>query len=198
MADAYVAKPYNDKLDELRGISAETNRAHYGLYENYVKKFNEATERLQAADKGAANQIFSDYRSAAVDITFALGGIKNHELYFGHLGGDGQPVDGSFKSQVETDFGSWDTYQTDLRAAGMAGRGWAWTAWDDDLGRLYNAVGDQQNTYPVWNAHPVVGLDVYEHAYVNDFSTARPKYIDAFFDNMDWSVVEQNFQAVHR
>lgn len=199
LANPYLAKPYNDKLDNLTGgISAETNRAHYGLYEAYVKKFNESLGRLKEADKSAANQIFSDYRSAAVDITFALGGIKNHELYFGHLGGNGEAVEGSFKTQVATDFGSWENYLADLRAAGMAGRGWAWTAWDDDLGLLYNAIGDAQNTFPIWNAHPVVGLDVYEHAYVADFSTARPKYIEAFLANMDWQVVEQTFAAVHR
>lgn len=77
-------------------------------------------------------------------------------------------------------------------------RGWAWTIWDDDFGKLYNTVGDQQNTYTVWNAHPVVALDVYEHAYVADFSTARPKYLDAFLDNMDWNVVEESFGKAHR
>lgn len=196
MAD-YQAKPYNQKLDNLTGgISAETNQAHYGLYENYVKKYNESRGRLDQVDRSAANQIFSDYRSAAVDLSFALGGIKNHEIYFGHLGGDGEPVDGSFKTQVEKDFGSWDEYVEDLRASGMAARGWAWTVWDDDLGRLYNSVGDAQNTYPIWNAHPVVALDVYEHAYVADFSTARPKYLDAFLTNMDWQVVEDSFASV--
>lgn len=122
MADQYQAKPYNEKLDNLRGISKETNRAHYGLYEKYVDGYNKALAKLKEADKAGSNQIFSDYRSAAVDITFAIGGIKNHEIYFGHLGGDGQPVDGDFKTQVEKDFGSWDEYVADLKAAGMAAR----------------------------------------------------------------------------
>lgn len=194
----YQPKPYQARLDNLRGISAATNHAHYKLYEAYCAKYNEASARLKAADKSKSNQIFSDYRAAAVDLTFAIGGIKNHELYFGHLGGDGQPVDGQFKARVEQDFGDWGTYIADLKAAGMAGRGWAWTAWDDDFGQLMNVVGDAQNTFPVWNAHPVVGLDVYEHAYIADFSTARPKYIEAFLDNMDWAVVEESFVAVHR
>ncbi len=192
----YTAKPYDPALDNLRGISAETNQAHYKLYEAYVNKANEALERLKAADKSKANQIFSDYRSAAIDLSFAIGGIKNHQIYFHHLGGDGKPVDGAFKHQVEKDFGSWDNYIADLTAAGMAARGWAWTAWDDDFQLLYNSVGDAQNTFPIWNAHPIVGLDVYEHAYINDFSTARPKYIEAFLDNMDWHVVEEAFNRV--
>lgn len=199
MSNPYVPKPYNDKLDTLTGgISAATNRAHYGLYENYVKKFNESLSRLKEADRTKSNQIFSDYRSVAVDISFALGGIKNHEIYFAHLGGDGQPVAGEFQTQVEKDFSSWENYLEDLTAASLAARGWAWTAWDDDLGLLYNAVGDAQNTFPIWNAHPVVAIDVYEHAYVGDFSTARPNYLTALFANMDWNVVEQNFSSLHR
>ena len=61
-----------------------------------------------------------------------------------------------------------------------------------------NIVGAAQNTFPVWNAVPVVALDVYEHAYIADFSTARPKYLDAFLANMDWAVVEASFKVLHR
>ena len=71
----------------------------------------------------------------------------------------------------------------------LAGRGWAWTAYDWDEGRLFNYVGDAQNTYPIWNATPLVALDVYEHAYFLDFQTDRAGYIDAFFNNLDWGVV---------
>jgi hypothetical protein len=69
----------------------------------------------------------------------------------------------------------------------MAGRGWAWTAYDWDEGRLFNYVGDAQNTFPIWNATPLIALDVYEHAYFLDTGPIRASYIDAFFDNLDWS-----------
>ena len=62
----------------------------------------------------------------------------------------------------------------------MGGRGWAWTAYDWDEGRLFNYIGDAQNTYPIWNATPLVALDVYEHAYFLDYQTDRGAYIDAF------------------
>jgi Fe-Mn family superoxide dismutase len=71
----------------------------------------------------------------------------------------------------------------------MAGRGWAWAAYDWDEGRLFNYIGDAQNTFPVWNATPLVALDVYEHAYFIDFGTDRASYIDAFFNNLDYDVV---------
>ena len=71
----------------------------------------------------------------------------------------------------------------------MGGRGWAWTAYDWDEGRLFNYIGDAQNTFPIWNATPLVALDVYEHAYFLDFQTDRASYIEAFFNNLDWDVV---------
>ena len=78
----------------------------------------------------------------------------------------------------------------------MAGRGWAWTAYDWDEQRLFNYVGDAQNTFPVWNATPLVALDVYEHAYFLDYQTDRGSYIDAFFENLDWGVVNELGRAV--
>ena len=69
------------------------------------------------------------------------------------------------------------------------GRGWAWAAYDWDEGRLVNYVGDAQNTFPIWNATPLVALDVYEHAYFLDYQTDRASYIEAFFRNLDWGVV---------
>ena len=174
---------------ELHGISRAAVEAHYRLYEGYVAKRNEILRRLADADLDSANQTYSELRALKVDLTFAIGGIKNHELYFGHLGGSGGEPTGAFAALVRRDFGSADAWRADLRATGMAGRGWAWTAYDWDEHRLFNYVGDAQNTFPVWNATPLVALDVYEHAYFLDYQTDRASYIDAFFDNLDWDVV---------
>ena len=76
-----------------------------------------------------------------------------------------------------------------LALAPLAARGWAWTAYDWDERRLFNYLGDAQNTFPVWNATPLVALDVYEHAYFLDYQTDRASYVDAFFENLDWQVV---------
>ncbi len=178
-----------DKILKLDGISAESVEAHWGLYEGYVKKYNEIQERLDGADAAAANQIFSDYRSYRSAITFAIGGIKNHELYFGNLGNGGGSPDDALGGRLEQHFGGVDAFLSQLRAAGMAARGWAWLAYDWDWDRLDVHIGDAQDTFPVWNATPILGLDVYEHSYIRDFSTARPKYIDAFIANIDWADV---------
>ena len=74
---------------ELDGISRAAVEAHYKLYQGYVAKRNEILGKLAEVDLGAANQVYSELRALKVDLTFAIGGIKNHELYFAHLGGGG-------------------------------------------------------------------------------------------------------------
>jgi superoxide dismutase, Fe-Mn family len=174
---------------ELDGISRETIEAHYKLYQGYVSKRNEILTSLDGVDLSSANQVYSQIRSLKLELTFAIGGIKNHEIYFEHLGGAGGEPAGVFAQLVKRDFGSVADWKADLRATGMAGRGWAWAAYDWDEGRLFNYLGDAQNSFPVWNATPLVALDVYEHAYFVDFGTDRSAYIDAFLNNLDYDVV---------
>ena len=176
-------------LLELDGISREAVEAHYKLYQGYVAKRNEIIGKLGDIELAAANQVYSEVRALKVDLSFALGGIKNHEIYFDHLGGGGGEPDGAIRNLIARDFGSVPEWRADLKATGMAARGWAWTAYDWDEGRLFNYIGDAQNTFPIWNATPLVALDVYEHAYFIDFQTDRPSYIEAFFGNLDWDVV---------
>ncbi len=184
-----VARELRPEVLELDGISRASVEAHYKLYEGYVAKRNEILGKLEGIDLSAGNQVYSELRALKVDLTFAIGGVKNHEIYFEHLGGGGGDPDGAIGGLIERDFGSVAAWRDDLRATGMAGRGWAWTAYDWDEERLFNYIGDAQNTFPIWNATPLVALDVYEHAYFLDYQTDRASYIDAFFDNLDWRVV---------
>ena len=92
-------------LLELDGISRTSIEAHYRLYQGYVAKRNEILGRLADTDLSTANQVYSDLRSLKVDLTFAIGGIKNHEVYFSHLGGGGGDPDGAMGALVERDFG---------------------------------------------------------------------------------------------
>ena len=183
------ARPLDPRLLQLQGISRASVEAHYRLYQGYVAKRNEILGTLDGVDLGGANQVYSELRALKVDLTFAVGGIKNHELYFAHLGGEGGDPDGGFRALVERDFGSVEAWRSDLRATALAARGWAWAAYDWDERRLFNYLGDAQNTFPVWNATPLVALDVYEHAYFLDYQTDRASYVDAFFENLDWQVV---------
>src|SRR5947209_2789430 len=181
-------RPLRPEVYELEGISRAAVEAHYKLYVGYVNKRNEILGRLADADPAAANQVYSDLRALKVDLTFAIGGIKNHELYFAHLGGGGGPA-GAFAAVGKRGFRSVGGRASGLRAAGMGGAGRAGAGFGWGEGTVLNYIGDAQNTFPVWNATPLVALDVYEHAYFLDYQTDRASYIDAFFDNLDWEVV---------
>ena len=184
-----AARELRPEVYEMDGISRASVEAHYRLYQGYVNKRNEILRALESVDASAGNQVYSEIRALKIDLTFAIGGVKNHEIYFEHLGGGGGDPDGLIRELIERDFRSVEAWREDLRGTGMAGRGWAWTAYDWDEERLFNYIGDSQNTFPIWNATPLVALDVFEHAYFLDYQTDRASYIDAFFDNLDWAVI---------
>src|SRR4029077_5928551 len=89
-------RPLRAEVLELDGISRESVEAHYKLYQGYVAKRNEILGRLADVDLSAANQVFSEVRALKTDLSFAIGGIKNHEVYFEHLGGPGGDPSGPF------------------------------------------------------------------------------------------------------
>jgi len=160
-------------IRELNGISQRTMEEHYELYKGYVAKTNEIQDKLATVDRASANQIFSDLRSLRVDLSFATGGVKNHEIYFTHLGGKGGAPKTKTAELIKRDFPSYEKWLEDFKASGLAARGWVWLAYDYDWNCLTTVVGDAQNTFPVWGVKPLLALDVYEHAYYADFFTAR-------------------------
>jgi Fe-Mn family superoxide dismutase len=199
MAYQYVNKQ-EALLAKVKGktgkISDKTHEEHLKLYTGYINKTNAILKELETlaatldpANPAHANQIYSEIRSRKVDFTFALGGVINHELYFNNLGGKGGPATGKVADLINKSFGSFDAFKKDLKATGIAARGWVWTGYDAQTGLLFNYLGDAQNTFPVWGVKPVLALDVYEHAYYADFFTARGGYIDEFMNCVDWDAV---------
>ena len=136
-------------IRELNGISARTQEEHYELYKGYVGKVNEIQKKLDAVDRTTANQIFSDLRSLRVDYSFAIGGMKNHEIFFAHLGGKGGAPAGRLKEQIARDFPSYDAWLADFKASGLAARGWVWLAYDHDLSMLTTVVGEACDEFGV-------------------------------------------------
>lgn len=192
-------KTFNDSLSTMNGISKKTIEEHLKLYQGYVNKYNEINEKLAALsedDFAKANQVYSNIRELKLELSFAWGGIINHEIYFDHLGGKGGKPSGDLATQIAKDFGSYEAYKKDVKATGISARGWVWTAWNEEEKRLFNYLGDAQNAFPVWGAKPIMALDTYEHAYFIDFGVNRGGYIDIFFDNIDWDVVTKNFSGL--
>lgn len=194
-----LAKPLPQKVyqTEAHGISRKTHDTHYTLYQGYVNKVNEIRDRLSklgVPDPTKANQIYSEMRALKVDYTFALGGLKNHELYFANMGGQGGNPTGAVANIINQSFGSYENWKADFKATGIAARGWVWLAHDYTDNSFFNYIGDAQNTFPMWNATPILALDVYEHAYFMDFGSKRGDYIEAFLKVIDWDNVNANLK----
>ena len=181
---------------ELDGISRETMEDHYKLYQGYVKKTNACRKLLNEFDYSEieGNQVYSPLRAVSVDYTFALLGYKNHDLYFGHLGGDGGEPTGRFAEIVDQEFNGVDKWKDAVRKAALAARGWVMVGYDLNDGSIFNYLMDSQNLWAVYNMVPVLAIDVYEHAYARDFggtADGRKQYVEAFFRNIDWAHVNR-------
>ncbi len=180
-----------ESINGVPGMSERMMKEHYKLYEGYVKKANEIEEKLKAVDYATANATQSELRSLKLGYSFAVNGVKNHEVYFRNISGKGGKPTGWVGAQIVKHFGSYEQWMQDMKATGIAARGWVWMAFDWQTGSLFNYLGDTQDTYPVWHATPLVALDVYEHAYAMDYGVNRADYIEAFFKNLDWDGVEK-------
>jgi superoxide dismutase, Fe-Mn family len=182
---------------DLDGISRQTMEDHYKLYEGYVKKTNECRKLLNEFKYSEieGNQVYSQLRAVSIDYTFALLGFKNHDLYFGHLGGQGGAPNGRFAELVDNEFnGGLEEWKQAVRKAATAARGWVMVGYDLNDGSIFNYIMDTQNLWAVYNMVPVLALDVYEHAYARDYGATpdgRKQYVEAFFRNLDWDHVNR-------
>ncbi|MDP3724596.1 MAG: Fe-Mn family superoxide dismutase [bacterium] len=194
----FTVKDLPYPANKLAGISEKTTTIHHDkLYAGYVNKRNEIEELLKTADRNKAAATFSEYRELKLEETFNADGIILHELYFATMGGDGTwKEENAFVKKATEDFGSFETFLQDLKACGIAARGWAVTAYDQTDGSIHNFLGDSHNHGGVWGATPVLALDAYEHAYFMDFGSDRKAYVEAWIKNVDWAKVESFFTAV--
>ncbi len=171
-------------------MSEKMMSQHLKLYEGYVKKTNEIQQKVDTADKSTANGVYSEFGELKRQETFAVNGMKLHEVYFSHLKGDGQ-AEGVLKEMIEKDWGSLDSWKEEMVATGMSARGWAILAYDFKDDRLHIYGSDAHNVGAVWNAATLIVLDVYEHAYFIDYGVGRKDYIDTFFKNLDWKFANE-------
>ena len=183
-------------FQELKGISQKTIDAHYGkLYQGYVKKWQEIQEKLKMVDKTSANATFSDLRELKVEESFASNAIVLHEAYFDILGGAGE-LNGEITDAIKKDFDSFEKWLEDFKALGLCSRGWVVLGYDFNDGKLKNFLMDAHNLYSVAGTAPILVMDMYEHAYFMDFGTDKKTYIETFFQNLNWVVINQRFQKV--
>jgi superoxide dismutase, Fe-Mn family len=194
---AYKAREFN--LSGLNGISDETLEMHFKLYEGYVKETNNLTGRITKfiEDGNVDQEEMPAYSELTRRLGFEYNGMVLHEYYFDNLksgGGTGDPTKtAQFAKAAESSFGSYEIWKADFVGIGkMRGVGWAICYQNPVNERLSNHWITLHETGNVAGFHPILVMDVWEHAYLLDYKPAeRPKYIEAFFSNIDWTMVEK-------
>lgn len=182
---------------DLEGISRRQIEEHHDvLYKGYVNKLNEIEAKVAAADPAEANATYSLLRELKKEELFATAAVRLHEMYFENLGGDSGGASGPILDLIKEDFGSYEKWETEFKALGVAARGWVVLAFDWTDAKLHNYLSDIHSE-GVFDASVVLIMDVYEHAYFLDYGTARKKYIEAFMRNINWAVVNSRVKRVH-
>jgi len=186
----YEAKTFNLQLD---GISSAQLEQHYKLYQGYVTNTNTLNDKL--AELRSASKVGTpEYNELRRRFGFEYDGMRLHEYYFENMAaaGGSTPTTGKLAELLKENFGSVESWEADFRATGaMRGIGWAILYQDPFNGRLQNFwITDHEFGHPA-GFTPILVMDVWEHAYTVDYQpTERGKYIDAFFRNINWKVVE--------
>lgn len=194
----YTYEAHTFNLPELDGISTESVKQHIGLYEGYVKNFNAITAKLgeYAKDPEANALALAELMRRR---SFEFGGMRLHEHYFPQFEGGAKPLDESSALGVQMlkDYHKMEYFLPYFKMiAGLRGPGWALLYWDPAAKQFVAGWTEEQHL----GTHPlpiILALDVWEHAYVLDYgASGRSKYIDAFFNNLNWGVIEKRFAAL--
>ena len=202
-----VVKTYKeqkfDQLTGLQGISDEQVKEHLTLYAGYVKQVNALNEELaKLRGEGKASGKNPEFAELTRRLGFEYDGMILHEYYFSNLRRAAEPKPGAnspLATALTDAFGSVDQWRTDFQAIGeMRGIGWVILFEDPVTDRLTNHwVSMHQEGIPA-GFKPLLVMDVREHAFMRDYkATEKAKYVEAFFRNVDWTMVERRLQEAH-
>ncbi len=183
-------------------IDARTMEIHHGKHHAaYVAKLNDALEKVPELADLSIEDLLADVSKAPESVRTAIinngGGHANHSLFWQILSpnGGGAPT-GELGEAIDKSFGSFDEFKTQFAnaAATRFGSGWAWLVCDGKKNLHVYSTANQDS--PIMEGHiPLLGLDVWEHAYYLNYQNRRPDYINAFWSVVDWAKVAEQCPA---
>ena len=180
-------------------IDEETMHLHHDKHHNtYVTNLNAAIEKHPELGEKTVEELLADFSSVPEDIQTAVrnngGGHANHTFFWEILGPNagGEPT-GAIKEAIDEAFGSFEDFKEEFKTAatGRFGSGWAWLVVKD--GKLAITSTANQDSPLMDGQTPVLGLDVWEHAYYLKYKNVRPDYINAFWSVVNWDKVNEYF-----
>jgi Fe-Mn family superoxide dismutase len=182
-------------------IDAETMEIHHGRHHNtYVTKLNDALEGHDALQGKSIEDLISNLDAVPENIRGAVrnngGGHANHTMFWQIMSpnGGGEPT-GAIGEAIKSTFGTYDKFKEEFTNAGLTrfGSGWAWLVVDN--GNLAITSTPNQDSPVMEGKTPVLGVDVWEHAYYLKYQNKRPDYLGAFFNVINWDEVNKRFEA---
>jgi Fe-Mn family superoxide dismutase len=183
----YAVRDYSHLIG-MPGFSDELLKMHFKLYEGYVKNGNDLLAKLKMATG-------YEYGALKRRLGWELDGMRLHELYFDNLGGNGQ-VDkkSALYTALNSQFGSFENWKKDFISTGsMRGIGWAILYLDPEENKLINVWINEHDVGHLAGGKPLLVMDVFEHAYMPQYGLDKAKYIEAFFNNINWAVVSSRY-----
>ncbi|EYT96043.1 superoxide dismutase [Enterococcus mundtii] len=180
-------------------IDEETMHLHHDKHHNtYVTNLNAAIEKYPELGEKTIEELLSDMDAIPSDIQTAVrnngGGHANHSFFWKIMAPNagGEPT-GAIKDAINETFGDFSTFKEEFKkaAAGRFGSGWAWLVLED--GKLAITSTANQDSPLMEGKKPVLGLDVWEHAYYLKYKNVRPDYIEAFWNVVNWDEVNKHF-----
>lgn len=180
-------------------ISAEIMSLHYNKHHaGYVANLNKALEQLAEAEQ--KNDIAAQIGLQSA-IKFNGGGHINHSIFWTNLApvnkGGGTAPEGKLAKAIEHDFGSLDKFieQISAKAVAIQGSGWGWLGYNKNKGNLEIAVCDNQDPLVTKGLIPLLGIDVWEHAYYLQYKNVRADYVKAIWKIINWKNVAERYTA---
>ena len=200
MAHELPDLPYShDALEPF--IDKTTMEIHHGKHHNaYVTNLNNAISGNESLESKSIIELISDLDSVPEDIRGAVrnngGGHANHSLFWSIMGpGKGGEPSGALGEAINSTFGSFETLKDEFTKAGMTrfGSGWAWLSISN--GSLVVSSTPNQDSPLMDGDEPIIGCDVWEHAYYLKYQNLRPDYLNAWWNVVDWDAASARFDA---
>lgn len=194
---SHDVKPLPFAPGKLRGLSERLLKSHHeNNYGGAVKNLNKVEAELARVGKDTPGFVVGGLKERELLFTNSM---VLHELYFANLGGSGK-ASGSIERALAKEFGSFARWEEQFRATGASlggGSGWAVLDLSFHTGALRVHWSGNHTQAPAF-AQPLLVMDMYEHAYALDYGAAAARYIDAFFQNIQWDEVNRRYEAAQR
>lgn len=194
--EIHKVKPLPFAYNSLEGISEQQLKFHHDThYIAYVNNRNKIEEQLDEMRKKGD---FPNIRGLKLNESHNASGMILHEVYWDTLGGKGGDPKGKLAEKMKQDFGTIENWKKEFMAIASTARGWVLLCFDLSDNRLHNYSVDFHDQGAVWGSIPVMALDLWEHAHYTDYGPNKAKYFEAFFKNINWERISENFEKISK